>query len=80
MAIQDMQIMVNHRQVGKQRRRTVFILERRKLARDVLNESSLGQSESPGMWYFSLTVLQGVLISWVVAGQGKKKILLGSVR
>ena len=68
-----MQIMVNHRQVGKQRRRTVFILERRKLARDVLNESSLGQSESPGMWYFSLTVLQGVLISWVVAGQGKKK-------
>ena len=53
--------MVNHRQVGKTKEKNSFYMERRKLARDVLNESSLGESESLGMWYFSLTVLQGVL-------------------
>lgn len=65
-AIQNMQTLVNHRQVWKQKRRIFFYKEKKEVVETVYNESPLKESESSGMRQFSLA---GLLL-------GKEKFFL----
>lgn len=62
-AIQNMQTVVNHRQVWRTKRGVFFYREKKEVARTVCNESPLEESVRSGLWQ--------VLIGWVVAGQGE---------